>query len=122
MSNLCFVSKLVQRIVASQLMDLDYLALNNLLPQLQSAYRLHAEGAVRQSDSHPVGLVGFKCSIRLCRSRRTVIQAAVQFWSSRQGSRLAVIPDRKVTTGSARWLSSCVAAYGVSYADDNADS
>jgi len=100
MSNLCFVSKLVQRIVASQLMDLDYLALNNLLPQLQSAYRLHAEGAVRQSDSHPVGLVGFKCSIRLCRSRRTVIQAAVQFWSSRRCSGLdEVIPDKKVTAG-----------------------
>jgi len=38
-SNLSFVSKLVERIVASQLMD--YLALNNLLPQLQSAYRRH---------------------------------------------------------------------------------
>jgi len=36
-SNLNFVSKLVERIVASQLMD--YLTLNNLLPQLHSAYR-----------------------------------------------------------------------------------
>ena len=38
-SNLSFVSKLVKRIVASQLKD--YLMLNNLLPQLQSAYRQH---------------------------------------------------------------------------------
>ena len=38
-SNLSFVSKLVERIVASQLKD--YLTLNNLLPQLQSAYKRH---------------------------------------------------------------------------------
>ena len=38
-SNLSFVSKLVERIVANQLMD--YLTLNNLLPKFQSAYRRH---------------------------------------------------------------------------------
>jgi len=38
-SNFSFVSKLVERIVVTQLMD--YLTLNNLLPSLQSAYRRH---------------------------------------------------------------------------------
>ena len=38
-TNLSYVSKLVERIVASQLKD--YLTLNSLLPQHQSAYRQH---------------------------------------------------------------------------------
>jgi len=38
-SNLSFVSKLVERVAARQLMD--YLTANNLMPKLQSAYRRH---------------------------------------------------------------------------------
>jgi len=38
-SNLTFLSKIIERMVAKQLTD--YLQVNNLLPELQSAYRRH---------------------------------------------------------------------------------
>ena len=75
-SNLSFVSKLVERVAVKQLTD--YLEINGLLPLLQSAYISHhstetallAEGFVgcsdrgrRQEEGHFTGPVGPQCRL-----------------------------------------------------------
>ena len=71
-SNLSFVSKLVERVAVKQLVG--YLEANELMPNLQSAYRKHhsTETAVlrvlsddcnRQAAGDPPCVTGLECSL-----------------------------------------------------------
>jgi len=93
-SNLSFLSKVTERVVAQRLKE--YLTENNLLPRCQSAYRCHhstetamlrvISDALSAADARYVTLLGSRYgrlvgSIRLRRSSTLVRAVTANFWS-----------------------------------------